>query len=102
MSGNYDFIDKARHWLIRKLACGDLIMLNFSMNDEGLIDRRNLGPVLVADVKVEPPPGVSGISVGGRKKQAHLNFRFNSYLRLVRVHVAACDGWGIRFRGDGQ
>lgn len=42
-----DFIDKARHWLIRKLSCGDMILLNFEVRSDRSIISRNLGPSLI-------------------------------------------------------
>lgn len=86
MSGGYDIIDKARHWLIRKLSCGDLIMINFSLDDAGIIDRRNLGPALIGNVDVEMRNDESGIYVGwGAKKNGNLHLKAMSNLCFSNV-----------------
>ena len=102
MSGRYDLIDRARHWLIRKLACGDLIMLNFSMRDDGMIDKRNLGPALIADAVVTAPEGISAVSIGSRKKYGLLNFRMTNNARFKGVRMISPTHWGVVFNTRNQ
>lgn len=44
----FDVIDRFRHWLIKKLACGDMILLNFEMAPDRRIRQRNAGPSLIS------------------------------------------------------
>ena len=41
-----------RHKLIRLLSCGDMILLNTDISNDGTFRSRNAGPMLVAGVKV--------------------------------------------------
>lgn len=43
---------KFRHWLIRKLSCGDMILLNFEIRSDGSFINRNCGPSLISDADI--------------------------------------------------
>ena len=49
-----DLFDRLRHWLIRRLACGDMVVLNVELAF-GAWRRRNAGPALLANVRVRLP-----------------------------------------------
>lgn len=67
-----DIIDSLRHWLIRKLSCGDLIMMNFDIRPDGSIDNRNLGPVVLANVSISGNGKDVGVSAGKAAPNAKL------------------------------
>lgn len=50
-----------RHWLIRKLACGDMIMMNFEIRSDNRLIKRNLGSALIADVDITVSNAQCGI-----------------------------------------
>lgn len=55
-----------RHWLIAKLACGDMIMLNFDRRCTGNIVPKNLGDALIHNVDIEGMIGErQGLNAGG-------------------------------------
>ncbi len=68
---------KLRHRLIRWLAAGDTILLNFDRDELGWIRPRNLGEVLLSNVALRVPAEQYGLKMGGplhRPSQAELGF----------------------------
>lgn len=45
-------MSKFRHWLIRKLSCGDMILLNFEIRSDGSFINRNCGSSLISEADV--------------------------------------------------
>jgi len=70
-----DAIDTFRHWLIRKLALGDMILLNFEIRSDGKYIQRNLGPALISNADITDFSADYGLSVGRRiKGRAAMSF----------------------------
>lgn len=44
--------DRLRHWLIRKISCGDMVLLNFEIRTDDVFQAKNLGPSLVANIEI--------------------------------------------------
>lgn len=49
---NADMIDRFRHWLIKKLSCGDFIMMNFERQSNGIFASKNCGPILIHNFEI--------------------------------------------------
>jgi hypothetical protein len=82
-----------RHWLIKKLACGDMIMINFERRWTGSTVPANLGPVLISNVSFEAERPEQEIAVA-LASTAMRGGSVLSFLHAVGLRIEKC-----RFRG---
>lgn len=83
-----------RHWLIKKLACGDMIMMNFERRWTGSTVPANLGPALISNVSFEAESPEHEISVAltptTRRGRSILSFVHAFGLRIEKCRFR---GW---------
>ncbi len=67
---------KLRYWLLRKLSCGDMVVLNLHISAAGQWSKRNTGPSIVYNLAIEGKNDIGllmtprGISKRGIKSTA--------------------------------
>ena len=64
-----DFIDKFRYWLIQKLSCGDMILMNFEIRSDGSLINRNLGPSIIVNADITAVDVNYGLRIGRNYKR---------------------------------
>lgn len=83
-----DFIDKFRHWLIRKLSCGDMVLMNFEIRSDGSFISKNLGPTILRNADVTVFDAAYAIYIGrGYKKDACIGLASHKNIILDEVYV---------------
>jgi hypothetical protein len=88
-----DAVDKFRHWLIRKLALGDMILLNFEIRSDGKYIQRNLGPALISDADITDFSADVGIAIGR-------SVRWRAAMSFANLQCATIRNSTFRAGGD--
>lgn len=89
----FDLIDRARHWLIRKLSCGDMVLINFEMAQDRRFRPKNAGPSLIDGAEFAVDKNVSSavlVSRIGPFDDCGLGLQVSSGLTISR-----CDFRGV-------